>query len=166
MGLPLSNWNKSHKAVFIAYLSKWICWWVKDIGLSSGRSELASVVSGCEGEAVVELLALRSVFLVWVLTWLTYSQKPRAVLDWLTFKSEFIEASFFHFILEFFFQVLHLFLHGVAHNLTALWLSEITENQCLASLSQNPSLEYTKHTFLGEKMYYAFLLFLLWYCYY
>lgn len=34
MGLPLSNWNKSHKAVFIAYLSKWVCWLVKDIGLS------------------------------------------------------------------------------------------------------------------------------------
>lgn len=54
--------------------------------------------------------------------------------------------------------MLHLFLHGVDHNLTALWLSEITENQCLESLSQNPSfLEYTKH--LGEKMYYAFCCF-------
>lgn len=69
----------------------------------SGRNELASVVCGCEGEAVVDWLALRSVFLLWVFTWLTYSQKPRAVLDWLTFKSEFIKASFFHFILEFFF---------------------------------------------------------------
>lgn len=69
----------------------------------SGRSELALVVCGCEGEAVVDWLTLRSVFLVWVPTWLTYSQKPRAVLDWLTFKSEFTEASFFHFLLEFFF---------------------------------------------------------------
>ena len=34
----------------------------------SGRSELASVVGGCEGEAVVDWLALRLVFLAWVPT--------------------------------------------------------------------------------------------------
>lgn len=92
MGLPLSNWNKSHKAVFIAYLSKWVLLVGQGHWAFSGRSELASVVWLWRWGCCWLVGTQKCVPGPGVPTWLTYSQKPRAVLDWL--KNEFIEASF------------------------------------------------------------------------
>lgn len=61
--------------------------------------------------------------------------------------SQLLEVSFVYFFTGIFFKVFHLFVHGVAHNLTALWLPEIIENQSIKILSQSPSLEYTRHLF-------------------
>lgn len=61
--------------------------------------------------------------------------------------SQLLDMSFVYFFAGIFFKVFHLFVHDVAHNLTALWLSEIIVNQSIKILSQSPSLEYTRHLF-------------------
>ena len=58
-----------------------------------------------------------------------------------------------------FFLTFHLFVHDVAYNVTALWLSEIIENQSIQILSQGPSLGYRRHLF--GKMLYVFVCLLL-----